>query len=507
MLSLDTMSFRAIVRNKSGVEIIGAKVRWRSSDPDILSIDSTGHAVAHLSYGEIQGSATISAVSVEDTTLRATAEVSIAVWIEKLSVLPDTNVLLAGMTRTLIGRVHFPQLGSDIEGHHRVMPKWSSLNPSIVTISDSGQINALQTGHARISAIYSGFPATSEVDVVASPSVKFTAVSGEVFLDKSDNVRINRECGLNANDGAVYCWGLLLPDMQPYDRCEFHINPGGGWHYRYFRCSEISIRLPAPVTFSALSSGRYGGCALATTKAVYCWGTNQFGELGNGTTDMFTVNGWVDRAVTAISSNDQFRSVHAMGTQHCAIRIDGAAFCWGSGVGTTPTRLGSNLLWNVIAENFNGRNCGLAVDSTAYCWSDAVPQQVDPTQRWIGIDVNVLSSCALAPSGRVYCWSYGPSGLIQTPVLVSGDPALTSIGSAVDSYNPNNSWTCGLSAAGDMYCIKVTGPYTNYSYSLEPVNLGGLKLRRFAGTCGIGVDDKSYCWTYDRKTVKLVPGQ
>ena len=116
-------------------------------------------------------------------------------------------------------------------------------------------------------------------------------------------------------------------------------------------------------------------------------------------------------------------------------------------------------------------------------------------------------SCALASSGRAYCWAFETSGVGQSPTLVSGDPTLVFMGTMVDASNFNYSSACGLSAAGDVYCIKATGASPNYSYSLEAVNLGGLKLKRFSGTCGIGVDDKAYCWSYDRRTVRVVPGQ
>src|SRR5207302_495521 len=133
------------------------------------------------------------------------------------------------------------------------------------------------------------------------------------------------------------------------------------------------VRLLSSARFTAISSGSQGGCALSTTKSVYCWGRNDRGQLGNGTRDRWDANIAIDREMTAIASNDQFRSVHAMGDQRCAIRIDGAAVCWGSGT-ATPTRLGS-IIWNTIAPSTGqmfyplgqgdqrpGVNCGLAAD-------------------------------------------------------------------------------------------------------------------------------------------------
>jgi hypothetical protein len=504
-----SMQFKAIVRNRAGAALPDAKVKWQSTGRGGFGVDSTGLASAVFEPAYDEGSGIVSAVSVANPSVRGSADVTLALLFTMLSVLPDTNVVLAGMTRTLIGRAHYAHF-THPEGRKRVTPTWSSSDPAIVSISDSGQITAVGTGHARITATFNGFRATSEVDVVASPAVKLTSASGGFFTTgQATPETVNRECGLNANDGGVYCWGLLAPDMKPYDRCEqLFWGTGGISQYRYFRCSEIPVRLPTSVTFSAASSGDLGGCALATTKEVYCWGVNSVGELGNGAIDAFGGQYWTERALARISSSDQFRSVHGAGRQRCAIRIDGAAFCWGAGVGSSPTRIGANLSWTTIAETsrYSGYNCGLAADSTAYCWSPGVvsPQQVDPSLRWTGVDVSIFSACALAPSGRAYCWS--SSAVVPSPTLVSGDPSLVFIGSAIDPKNFFDHITCGLSAAGDMYCIKLTGS-DPISYSLEPADLGGLKLKRFSGSCGIGIDDKAYCWSEDWKTVRLIPGQ
>jgi alpha-tubulin suppressor-like RCC1 family protein len=33
----------------------------------------------------------------------------------------------------------------------------------------------------------------------------------------------------------------------------------------------------------AISAGEYNGCAVNTSGAVFCWGTDTYGALGNGT--------------------------------------------------------------------------------------------------------------------------------------------------------------------------------------------------------------------------------
>ena len=82
---------------------------------------------------------------------------------------------------------------------------------------------------------------------------------------------------------------------------------------------------------------------------------------------------------------------------------------------------------------------------------------------------------------------------------------VTSSDSSTNDYGPF-SQTCGLNAAGDIYCIVATGSPPNYAYSLQQVDVG-VPLKRFSGACGIGVDDKAYCWSYKDMKAKLVLGQ
>jgi alpha-tubulin suppressor-like RCC1 family protein len=67
-------------------------------------------------------------------------------------------------------------------------------------------------------------------------------------------------------DGSVVCWGNLTSVL-----------PDGGKQK-----TPVAIqRLPTGVT--AVAAGNEGDCALAAG-AVLCWGTNTFGDIGDGTT-------------------------------------------------------------------------------------------------------------------------------------------------------------------------------------------------------------------------------
>jgi alpha-tubulin suppressor-like RCC1 family protein len=130
---------------------------------------------------------------------------------------------------------------------------------------------------------------------------------------------------------------------------------------------------PAPAVV-AIAPGNHHTCALTADGAVKCWGRNEFGQLGNGsTTDSVTPVDVVglSAGVTAISSN---------GDHTCALTDAGGVKCWGyNGWGqlgngqsgnylTTPVDV-TGLTSGVQAISAGGdHTCALLTDGSARCW-------------------------------------------------------------------------------------------------------------------------------------------
>ncbi len=115
-------------------------------------------------------------------------------------------------------------------------------------------------------------------------------------------------CALTSG-GGVQCWG----DNQ-YG--ELGNNAAG-------TNSSVPVAVSGLTGVTALGGGDEHACAVASGGSLQCWGSNQYGQLGTGSTTQSNVPG----AVSGLSSG--VASV-AGGQYHtCALTSAGAVQCWG----------------------------------------------------------------------------------------------------------------------------------------------------------------------------------
>lgn len=155
-------------------------------------------------------------------------------------------------------------------------------------------------------------------------------------------------------------------------------------------------------------------CAMAAGVAK-CWGLNDSGQLGDGTTtDQSKPTDIVDlKYVKSISTGAGM----SRGTT-CAIRLDNDVYCWGSnrfnevGDGTDVTRERPVKVFSGARSVFvaDGRSCAITLDRELYCWGEraldqpaAEPTKVPSLKNVTGFAASYGHSCALA-DGTVYCW-------------------------------------------------------------------------------------------------------
>jgi hypothetical protein len=167
------------------------------------------------------------------------------------------------------------------------------------------------------------------------------------------------------------------------------------------------IRLGMPIRFDSLRLNRTTACGIDSQLITYCWGRNQNGEIGDGT----TIDRWNP---TRVASSVPFVALSGS----CALASSGAAYCWGAngmghvGDGTTtdrlvPTAVAGGLRFKSISTG-NRVNCGISTAGRVYCWGDGqlVPREVALPDGKLATAIGTAeaSVCVIAVSDEVFCW-------------------------------------------------------------------------------------------------------
>ena len=127
-----------------------------------------------------------------------------------------------------------------------------------------------------------------------------------------------RTCGLTA-DSKAYCWGS-----------DAYGSLGNGGESQ-------NSRVPVLVDTSGVAGGLffqftadvYHTCGLTPEGAAYCWGSDEFGQLGNGGNSQDSqVPVPVD--MSEVVGDKAFVHISAGGQHTCGVTVEGRVYCWGS---------------------------------------------------------------------------------------------------------------------------------------------------------------------------------
>jgi alpha-tubulin suppressor-like RCC1 family protein len=207
-----------------------------------------------------------------------------------------------------------------------------------------------------------------------------------------------------------------------------------------------STNVPAPGPslgpLRQLGAGGYTTCALTIAGRVYCWGTSQYGELGEGAG---ATSAFVPTLVTLpILAVD----LHVTANSYCALGPERTLWCWGlivnsSGVlvtTTSPRR--DSIPFDVdhfIASKNPGTDCAVDTRQSLWCRGNNVAGLLGvggPLERGsfdrVPVPVPVLDAgvggttgCAVGTDGSVWCWGASFDG--QVPGRTDGDVRPTRI--------------------------------------------------------------------------------
>jgi alpha-tubulin suppressor-like RCC1 family protein len=319
--------------------------------------------------------------------------------------------------------------------------------------------------------------------------------------------------------GGVLCWGQGF---------EGQLGTGG----------TLSYSLPVPVQglssgVAAIAAGGSHTCALTTAGGVKCWGSNFFGELGDGSgNDRY---GPVD--VRGLTSG--VLAISAGGTTTCALLGAGGVKCWG---GNYYGELGNGTIGNdslvpvdviglptdVVAVSASEDSaCALTSTGGMKCWGLNVALQLgyQTTGSYSSVphDVDDLSSgvssmslgtgnhmCAVVSGGGAKCWGSGAYGMLGNGAAPLDSLAVDVVGlnASLAAIGTGDFHTCALTDAGGVKCwganfqgqtgvgsLDTTQYHTpvdaNFANDVVAIALGERH------SCALTADRKVRCWGAD----------
>lgn len=285
---------------------------------------------------------------------------------------------------------------------------------------------------------------------------------------------------------------------------------------------------PAPRQWVAVGAGTYHSCGLTTTGGVACWGKNTYGQLGDATTS----DRYQPSAVAGLSSG--VASISVGGESTCALTEAGSVTCWGNndtgqlGDGTTTSRstpvqvIGLTSSVTAIA-NGSSSACALRDEGTVSCWgfngagqlgdgtttTTSTPVEVAGLDDAVDIVMGSSFGCAVTSAHGVKCWgtAYFDPDLDWSTRMVSPTdiPGLTAGVTDLDGAEHFGQLGHLCAIVGGIARCAGANPFgelgdgtTDWSTSLTSVvGLPAAPTQISAGgahTCALTAADGLWCW-------------
>jgi alpha-tubulin suppressor-like RCC1 family protein len=275
-----------------------------------------------------------------------------------------------------------------------------------------------------------------------------------------------------------------------------------------------------------VSAGANHTCALDVTGALDCWGWNNYGQLGDGTTQDSSkpvlVQGLPAKAIA-----------YSAGSYHtCAILADSTTWCWGNnsggqlGDGTTtnhllPVRVQGIAGTPVAISCGSGHTCIINSEGALECWGDNVYGALgDGTKTnrstpltvpgWssgtLGVSAGNAYTCAINSSGALYCFGSNYLGDLGdgTQTYVSAPVAVVGLSSNVSSVSAGTSHTCAVVGGvvecwGDNWWEDLgNGPGLQQTTPKAVANVGVSTSvgAGYAHSCALALNGSIQCWGF-----------
>jgi alpha-tubulin suppressor-like RCC1 family protein len=324
-------------------------------------------------------------------------------------------------------------------------------------------------------------------------------------------------CGIR-DPGTLWCWGEGYAGRLGND----------------VSGSTIPLQVGQAEDWVAVAAGGAHTCGIRADRTLRCWGGNDSGQLG---TQGYSTHEPQLVAPTGFDGDDLWTAVTAGGRHTCAIRTDRMLFCWGSnqflqlGIGSLPSpdqnrprAVGFNFL-EVAAGGIHTcavRDVGLG-DAELRCWGSDARGQVgghdDPesdlqgTPRavgevdWAHVTAGGETTCGLKMDGSRWCWGRNDLGQLGDETQTDRPAPAVASGAGWVAVSAGGDFMCGLDGEQFVSCWGANHSHNGFGAlgdglardwlnELEPVDDGGdwIDLASGVMTCGLRTGGSLWCW-------------
>ena len=256
-------------------------------------------------------------------------------------------------------------------------------------------------------------------------------LSGVKSVTSSYDISYNYSMSAITENGDLYCWGDNYSGQIGNGTTEQQLTP-------VKVLSEVKS-VTSSSFFSSYFSSYYSMLVITENGDLYCWGDNSSGQIGNGTTENqltpYKVLSGVKSVTSSSATSYSFSSV-------LAIKENGDLYCWGYnedgqvGNGTTENQLtpykmlsGVKNVTFFYATSYFSSIAAITENGDLYCWgynyhgqtgNGTTKAQLTPYKVLSGVKSVTSSSAtsysssiaAIIENGDLYCWGYNEDGQV-----------------------------------------------------------------------------------------------
>lgn len=319
-------------------------------------------------------------------------------------------------------------------------------------------------------------------------------------------------------DDTVWCWGINLGG-------ELGQSPSGGQH-------TTPLQIAGLATQTDVLEASSTTCAIRNDGTMACWGDNSYGQVGDGTsvTEHPTLG-----EVTTLGN-----TVTAVGafSGHMCATSGGSVYCWGANdYGELGINLGDGMSYNLpqlvtavpdpLVSYTGGffHTCGVSDQGAVWCWgkSDSGVLGFPPMDFFsyppgiaVGLDSGVAKiagglahNCAVKTDKTLWCWGENLSGELGDPMFSGGyritPTQVVALGTEVEEVSAGYGHNCVVRSGGTVWCWGANNEaqlgFGNADLQEHPIPLE-ISLPAlaqdvalgYASSCAHLVDGRVLCW-------------